>query len=248
MRDEISVRQWQERFRAGAFTRSDFTTQSGAGWYHWSCQEHTLAGRLKKIAKVVMGITDPFLLDNYYVWFRNNRPPKGRLYDDVRFEPLVEKLDGKSFLVELDSPCQRMKWALITERFGLETPEFECENIQEVIQYINELGPQLEQGIKPPFIAEKRSVGIYAYIHGESAGIHVYREGDHLYSYTSRHDKRRHILMASADRKDMPSGLSSEQAENIMGIYVHRSDIEEKHLTVQRPASNKSQKRRSSER
>ena len=70
MQDEISVRQWQERFKAGAFSARDTATQCAAGWYDWFCQNEALAGRLKKIARVVMGITDPFILDNYYVWFK----------------------------------------------------------------------------------------------------------------------------------------------------------------------------------
>ena len=50
MKEEISVRQWQEKFRAGAFDRKDIYTQCKAGWYDWFCQDHALAGWLKKIA------------------------------------------------------------------------------------------------------------------------------------------------------------------------------------------------------
>ena len=59
-REEISVRQWQEQFKAGTFDSPDIHTQCGAGWYDWFCQDKALAGRLKKIAKVVMGITNPW--------------------------------------------------------------------------------------------------------------------------------------------------------------------------------------------
>ena len=137
MPDELSVRQWQERFRAGAFAHSDITTQCEAGWYDWFCQDYALAGRLKKIGRVVMGITDPFILDNYYVWFKNNCPLDGPLYDDARFEPLSGERDSKYFVVSLDSPHERMKWALVTERYGFDAPEFDCRDVREMVKYIN---------------------------------------------------------------------------------------------------------------
>ena len=151
MRDEISVRQWQEKFRAGGFDSPDVATQCRAGWYDWFCQDRALAGRLKKIGKVVMGIKDPFILDNYYVWFQNNCPMSGPLYDDVRFEPLNGERDGKYFLVTLDSPHEKSRWVLYTERSGFKKPEFECENVRQMLRHINQLGRELSSDeIQPP--------------------------------------------------------------------------------------------------
>ena len=221
MPDELSVRQWQERFRAGAFAHSDITTQCEAGWYDWFCQDHALAGRLKKIGRVVMGITDPFILDNYYVWFKNNCPLDGPLYDDARFEPLSGERDGKYFVVSLDSPHERFKWALVTERYGFDAPEFDCRDIREMIRYVNSIGPELRQGVIPPFIAEKDAVTAYAQRRGEPEGLHIYRDREHCYSYTSRQDRRRRTVLAVASLENAPSGFVSEQAYSIQGIYVY---------------------------
>ena len=248
MRDELSVRQWQEKFRAGAFNAQDRYTQCEAGWYDWFCQDHALAGRLQKIGRVVMGITDPFILDNYYVWFKNNCPLDGPLYDDVRFDPLSGERDGKYFLVTLDSPHERLKWSLITERYGFDAPEFECRDVREMVRYINRIGPELRQDIKPPFIAEKDAVAAYALRHGEPKGIPIYREGDHCYSYISRRDRRERTVMAAASLEDAPPGFAIEQAENIHGLHVYCPEDAGKPLPVPEQTQNKSHKRKEPER
>lgn len=154
MSDEISVRQWQEQFRAGAFSAKDTATQCAAGWETWACQNSALAGRLKKIAPVVMGITEPYILDNFYIWFRNNGTdfPLSLTYDDVRFEPLIGERNGKYFIIILDSPYERFKWALYTERRGFFIPEFQCAKVSDMSQYIDAIAPELERCDKPPSI------------------------------------------------------------------------------------------------
>ena len=155
--EKISVRQWQEKFRAGDFNSPDRRVQCEAGWYDWFCQDHALAGRLQKIARVVMGITEPYILDNYYVWFKNNCPLDGPLYDDVRFEPLTGERDGKYFLVSRDCPYESMKWTLYTERNDFKGPEFSCRNVRDMIQYVNNLGRELEQNLPPAPPLEKQA-------------------------------------------------------------------------------------------
>lgn len=150
MRENISIRQWQAMYRLGAFSGKDTAIQCEAGWYDWFCRNESLAGRLKQIAPAVMGITDPFILDNYYIWFKNNCPVGGPLYDDVRFVPLSEEQKGKYFLVIKDSPHEKAKWTLYTERYGFQEPEFQCGNVREMIRYVNELGPELQQGTPDP--------------------------------------------------------------------------------------------------
>ena len=144
-KERFSVREWQERFRAGEFNEKDVGAQMNAGWYDWFCRDSALAGRLQRIAPVVMGITEPAILDNYFVCFKNNCPLNGPLYDDVRFEPLEGERDGRYFLVALDSPHEKPghKWALTAERSGFDEAEFGCGNVREMCEYINDVAHEL---------------------------------------------------------------------------------------------------------
>ena len=185
---EMSVRQWQERFRSGDFNSRDLSVQCEAGWYYWFCRDEALAGRLKKLSSVVLGIKAPFILDNYCVWFKNNCPMAGPLYDDARFEPLSGERDGKYFVVTLDCPHELAKWVLYTERYGYDAPEFCSGNVRDMVQYINGMAAELEHGIQPAFLLEKQAVSEYVLRHEGERGIPVYWDGEQEFSYISRKD------------------------------------------------------------
>ena len=221
---EMSVRQWQERFRTGDFSSRDRSVQCEAGWYDWFCRDEALAGRLKKLSGVVLGITDPYILDNYYVWFKNNCPVYGPLYDDVRFEPLSGERDGKYFVISLDSPHEQMKWALFTERYGYDAPEFECGNVRDMVKYVNAIAPELAQGIRPPFVKEKEAVGAYVRQHEGKDAYCIRREGAHRFTYLSSCDWKYRPVAVSTSLEDIPEGFDAGQAEKHGGLYVFWSE------------------------
>ena len=217
---ERTVREWQQLYQAGAFSSCDRVVQSVAGWYDWFCRDEALAGRLKKLSSVVLGIKAPFILDNYYVWFKNNCPVAGPLYDDVRFEPLSGERGGKYFLVSLDSPHERAKWTLFTERYGYESPEFCCGNVRDMTRYINSMAVELEQGVRPVFIAEKEAVCDYILRHEGARRVPIYRENDHAFSYISPKDRQIRNVIVTGSLEDLPAGYTAEQAEQHGALYV----------------------------
>ena len=120
--EQITVRQWQENYRAGAYNGRDIETQRAAGWRHWCCRGDALAGRLRLIAPVILGVSDPLILDNYFISLTNNIGQEDLIYDCAAFRPADGEIgDIPSFEVRLGSPGLD-RWTLYTERFGFRTP------------------------------------------------------------------------------------------------------------------------------
>ena len=117
-----------------------------------------------------------------------------------------------------------------------------------MIRYINEIGPELEQGVKPPFIVEKEAVAAYALRRGEPQGIRIYRGYDHRYSYTSHQDRRKRTVIAVTSLEDAPPSFVVEQAETIKGLHVYCPQDAGKPPPAPQRAEGKASKRKEAER
>ena len=96
----LSVRQWQELYRAGAFAQDDRDIRKLAGWDDFY---QPLGDRkVQALAKLVMDITHPFILDEYRVYFVEHWPGQGPKYGSVCFDPLKGKWSERMFSVDLD--------------------------------------------------------------------------------------------------------------------------------------------------
>lgn len=83
----LSIREWIKAYNEGEFDAKDLDTQVKAGWYDWFCNDKSLAGKTRRLSGSVKRIarSKKVDIDKMYVWFKNNCPMNGSLYDDFRF-------------------------------------------------------------------------------------------------------------------------------------------------------------------
>ena len=77
---------WLDEFACGKFLSSNVHTQIRAGWYDWFCRDTSLAKKTEKLGPMVTRVaaSSKIDIDKSYVFFKNNCPMNGPLYDDFR--------------------------------------------------------------------------------------------------------------------------------------------------------------------
>lgn len=87
---DISIREFLKNWDAGMYQSKDVSTQSKAGWYDWFCADTSLPRKTENLVKKLKRIVGSQLInqDTMYVWFKNNCPLDGSLYDDIRIADL----------------------------------------------------------------------------------------------------------------------------------------------------------------
>lgn len=79
----MNILEFCERFNNGDFNDKSFETQTKAGWYDWFCRTESLANKTKTLGRKVDAIKSSSRFDasKTYVFFKNNCPCVGALYD-----------------------------------------------------------------------------------------------------------------------------------------------------------------------
>lgn len=82
----LSLREWEQKFVSGEFNKSDFDTMCKFGWYDWFYNNKAILPKSKQLGKKVLQIINSSKIDkdNMCVFFKNNCPMLGNLYDDFR--------------------------------------------------------------------------------------------------------------------------------------------------------------------
>ena len=84
--DNINIKTFAGNFLSGDYDSPDVKTQINAGWYDWFSRDTSLPAKTQKLGKKVLQLMKSSKIDaeNNYVFFKNNCPMNGSLYDDFR--------------------------------------------------------------------------------------------------------------------------------------------------------------------
>jgi hypothetical protein len=139
MRDDvISIREFQKKFKAKEFNTPDVSTQCKAGWYDWFCKDTALAAKTRKLGNVVMKLqhAGKVDLDKMYVFFKNNCPMKGPLYDDFRICSI--ETGNVLFTVQNNSPWEINTWTVYGALNEFKEPLYKTDTVSDLIGWLNE--------------------------------------------------------------------------------------------------------------
>ena len=137
VRNEISIREWGERFNDGKYDSSDVQTQIEAGWYDWFCKDSSLVNRTKRMGNIINQIKPggKVDLDSSFVWFKNNCPLDAPLYDDFRIADI--ETDESLFVIQIDNRANEYHHKILDRLNDFRIPLFESNAIRDIIKWLN---------------------------------------------------------------------------------------------------------------
>ena len=141
MENRICLQSWIGSFILGDFDSEDVKTQIKAGWYDWFCKDSSLSRKTKRMGNIISKLREGGKVNfkNWYVWFKNNCPLNGPLYDDFRLADL--ETGEVQFTIQLDCCWNEKKYTVYGRtpdgEFHSDEPLFETDSVRELINWFN---------------------------------------------------------------------------------------------------------------
>lgn len=85
-RNELTVREWIQRYDEGHFEDDSLRTQLNAGWYDWKCRDTTLVNKTRYLGEKLkqLAASGKIDVDTTFIFFVNEEPKSGHLTDKIR--------------------------------------------------------------------------------------------------------------------------------------------------------------------
>ena len=142
MENRICLQSWIGSFILGDFDSEDVKTQIKAGWYDWFCKDSSLGRKTKRMGNIISKLREGGKVNfkNWYVWFKNNCPLNGPLYDDFRFADL--ETGEVQFTIQLDCCWNQKKYTVYGRtpdgQFHSDNALFETDSVKELVEWFNQ--------------------------------------------------------------------------------------------------------------
>ena len=142
MKEKLNVSRWIDEFNEGNFADADIKVQILAGWYDWFCKDSSLVNKTKRMGNIIKKVKDggKVNMTDWYIWFKNNCPLNGPLYDDFRFADI--ETGEVQFTIQIDC-CWNLRKFVVWGRkepgapFNSEKPLFESDSAKELVDWLN---------------------------------------------------------------------------------------------------------------
>lgn len=141
MNNKITIWNWINNFMMSKYDSEDVKTQIEAGWYDWFCKDSSLANKTKRMGRIIKRIHGGKVdINRWYVWFKNNCPLNGPLYDDFRFADI--ETGEVQFTIQIDC-CWNLRKYVVWGRkapgepFQSDKPLFETDDVKELVDWFN---------------------------------------------------------------------------------------------------------------
>jgi hypothetical protein len=137
MEKQVKLATWIQKFNDGDFDSRDVQTQIEAGWFDWFCSDTSLANKTKRMGNIIKQIKvgGKVDLETSYVWFKNNCPLNGPLYDDFRIADIEN--NNNLFVVQIDCVWNDSKYTVYERLDGFDKPAFKTNSSRELVKWFN---------------------------------------------------------------------------------------------------------------
>ena len=155
-REKLNLFRWTMAFERGMYDDPDVKVQILAGWYDWFCKDSSLAAKTKKLGNIIKGIHygGKVRVHECYVWFKNNCPLNGPLYDDFRIANISDGV--VQFTTQVNCCWNKHKYSVYGRTpdgvFYADKPLFETDSLKELKAWFNR--PWTDEDIKRAFEEE----------------------------------------------------------------------------------------------
>ncbi len=128
---------WIKAYNERKFDSKDTKVQIEAGWYDWFCKDTSLTNKTKKMGNIIKQIKPGGKVDleTSYVWFKNNCPISGPLFDDFRIADI--ETNNTLIVVQIDCVWNDTKYTVYERLDGFDKPVLETNSSRDLVKWLN---------------------------------------------------------------------------------------------------------------